>query len=103
MEFLILAALIGLIPAAIAAGKGRNFMLWWLYGAALFIIALPHALIMRRDQTALDERALSGGDVKKCPQCAEVIKREAKVCRFCGADVADIQVRAPADIAAGQF
>ena len=46
MEILIVAALIGLIPAFIAQKKGRSFGLWWIYGAALFIVALPHALIM---------------------------------------------------------
>ena len=47
MEILIVAALIGLIPAFIAQKKGHSFGLWWFYGAALFIIALPHALIMK--------------------------------------------------------
>ncbi|MFZ0226283.1 MAG: hypothetical protein WA622_20555 [Mycobacterium sp.] len=37
---LIIAVLIGLIPAAIAKGKGEPFGLWWLYGAAVFIVAL---------------------------------------------------------------
>jgi len=27
------------------------------------------------------------GDSRKCPFCAELIKREAVVCRFCGRDV----------------
>ncbi|BAQ47486.1 MULTISPECIES: hypothetical protein [Methylobacterium] len=47
MEILIVAALIGLIPAFVAQKKGRSFGLWWFYGAALFIVALPHALIMK--------------------------------------------------------
>ncbi|CAA2144919.1 hypothetical protein [Methylobacterium bullatum] len=47
MEILVIAALIVLIPAFIAQKKGQSFALWWFYGAALFIVALPHALIMK--------------------------------------------------------
>ena len=41
MEFILIAICIGLIPAAIAQSKGKSFIAWWLYGAALFIVALP--------------------------------------------------------------
>jgi hypothetical protein len=47
MDILIVAALIGLIPAFIAKKKCHSFGLWWFYGAALFIIALPQALLMK--------------------------------------------------------
>ena len=47
MGILILAVLLGLIPAYLARKKGRSFGLWWFYGALLFIVALPHALIMQ--------------------------------------------------------
>ena len=87
MEILIIAILIGLIPAAIAKGKGKNFGLWWLYGAALFIIALPHAIIMKPDRGSLEARVIAEENRRKCPFCAELIKREATVCRFCGRDV----------------
>lgn len=45
--FLILALLLGLAPAIIAHGKGRNFLLWWLYGAALGPVALIHSIMLR--------------------------------------------------------
>ncbi|MDC9591139.1 hypothetical protein PSI23_18060 [Xenorhabdus sp. XENO-10] len=45
-EFWIAAALIGLIPAALANSKGRNFFAWWVYGTLLFIVALIHAFVL---------------------------------------------------------
>lgn len=47
LEILVFLVLLGLIPASIARLKGRSFFVWWIYGAALFIVALPHALIMK--------------------------------------------------------
>lgn len=46
LEVLGLAAAIGLLPAAIASAKGYSFWLWWLYGWMLFIVALPHSLLL---------------------------------------------------------
>ena len=76
MGFLIVAILIGLLPAVIASSKGYSFMLWWLYGAALFIVALPHSLMLG-----------PGGTKRKCPFCAETIRTEASVCPHCQRDL----------------
>ena len=43
---IVIAFFLGLIPATIAKKKGRSFLLWWLYGWALFIVALIHSIVM---------------------------------------------------------
>lgn len=83
MGLIVLCLLLGLIPATIAYKKGKNFALWWLYGALLFIVALPHAILVKRDRAAIEQRALANGMVK-CPHCAELIQPDAAVCKHCG-------------------
>ena len=39
--------LLGLAPAWIARGKGRNFVQWWFFGIGLLPIALPAALLLK--------------------------------------------------------
>lgn len=84
MPILLLASILGLIPAAIAHSKGGNFVGWWFFGALLFIIALPCALFRVRDTKVLEQRSITNRDQKKCPDCAELVKVDANVCRFCG-------------------
>jgi len=74
---------IGLIPAFIARNKGKNFVIWWAYGAMLFIVALLHALLIRPDNQK-GEKEQRSERMKKCFYCAESIKGEAKVFQYCG-------------------
>jgi hypothetical protein len=83
VEILILAALIGILPGAIANSKGHSFGVWWFFGAALFIVALPLSLVLRPNEAA--QAARSGQH--SCPHCAELVKTAARVCRHCGRDL----------------
>lgn len=79
---LLLAALLGIIPAVIAQKKGRNALLWWVFGTLLFIVALPVSILIK---------PLSPPEAgKKCPKCAEFIKQEALICKHCGSDVSSV-------------
>ncbi|WFX49517.1 zinc ribbon domain-containing protein [Klebsiella michiganensis] len=90
MELIIICAIIGCIPAAIASGKGRSFFAWWVYGALLFIVALIHSLVIKKDIRSLERSQLDEGLVK-CPFCAETIKPEAVKCKHCGSNVKEAQ------------
>ena len=74
MEVFVAAIVVGLIPAWIAHSKGRNFFGWWFYGAALWIVATPHAILLKQ----------SG---KKCPFCAELVNPDARVCKHCNRNI----------------
>lgn len=88
---LILPLLLGLIPAFVASNKGRSFWLWYIYGVCLFIIALPHSIMLSSKDKYLRQNAAENGLVP-CPFCKELIHFDAIVCPHCRKDMpADFQ------------
>ena len=77
MGFFIFWIFLSILVGAFASSKKRSGFGWFFL--SLIISPLIGFIIV----------AIAGlprGELKKCPNCAEQVKSEAKVCRFCGYD-----------------
>jgi cytochrome c-type biogenesis protein len=59
---LLILAVLALIPAALAARKGKDFINWWLFGLGLFPVALVAAFLIRDEKPVeANEKSVEGG------------------------------------------
>lgn len=75
IRWIIVAIVFGSVGSILANTKGRNPILWFVLCAImpLFVIAV---LIL--------PLAVKKGQTKKCMHCAEIIKEDATICKYCG-------------------
>lgn len=87
MSLLIIWGFFGIIAAVIAGAKGRSGFGWFILGMLLGPFALVVALLPSRNLQSPMTASMPAADLVPCPECAEMIQRQAKKCRFCGAPV----------------
>ncbi len=80
---IIIGIILGYITGYIAKSQGRSFVSWFIAGFLCFMVAFLYLLLSKPS----DETLLSSGNYRKCPQCAEMVKVDAKICRYCGSEL----------------
>lgn len=94
MEIFLGWVVLSIVAGAIASGKGRNGIGVFFLSLLLSpLVGLIVAGFMQRAETidqAQAARSGAAGDYRKCPFCAEAIRREAVKCKHCGSEVAPL-------------
>lgn len=88
MAYVIVWLALAVVAGVIAGNKGRSRPGFFLLAVLLSpLVGILAALIASPNAQALERDALASGQSKKCPSCAELIRSDAAVCRYCGREV----------------
>lgn len=51
------------------------------------LLALAVLLAAGRSRKGIEDNALASGAMRKCPHCAELVRAEATLCRYCRSEL----------------
>lgn len=82
---------LSLLVAIVATKKGRSFIAFLLLALITSpLISAIILLVLGDDNATVTQRDVKKGISKKCPQCAETVKVEAKICRYCNYEFPEV-------------
>ena len=88
MVLVVLWLIFAIMVALFAKSKGHSGILYFFISVVLSpLIGFIIALVISPGVEKIEEKALSTGSMKKCPNCAELVKAEAKVCKHCSGEL----------------
>lgn len=77
------------VGSIIGKKKGKR-MKAVLLTLCLGVIGLIIVIAMKPTEEIATKNKVSSGEMRKCPSCAELVQKEAKVCKHCGHDLPEI-------------
>ena len=76
--------LFSFLVGAYAQHRGRSGGGWGLLALLLSpLIVFIILLAIGPSHEGIEADAIASGEMRKCPHCAELVKAEAKLCRYC--------------------
>jgi hypothetical protein len=91
-----------IVAGVIAAGRGRSGVGYFLLSIVLSPLVGILLAVALPDLKQAKAREADLADSRECPHCAELIKRAATVCRYCGRDLAPLPLNRASEMSAAR-
>ena len=91
MEFFVIWFVFAVATGIVASSKGRSGFGWFILGCLFSLIALILVAVLPSQKTSpRDPNAPSPDTHVRCPDCRELVYKDARKCKHCGTSLVPI-------------